>query len=136
MSINWSNRSFIGVRLIVLDRGGSGLGGYMWAGIKSKNSGALLISALFGLLQSFTAHANGGDVSSQSEHATPAGANETGRLAPSSSRSPQSDPPAAAATDAAERRELAPIVITATKRQTTAQSTPISITAVTADEIA
>jgi len=85
----------------------------MWAGIKSKNSGALLLAALCALLQSFTAHATDGDATS-----------------------PAADAPPAAATDTAARRELAPIVITATKRQTTAQSTPISITAVTSAEIA
>jgi iron complex outermembrane recepter protein len=85
----------------------------MWAGIKSKNSGALLLAALFGPLQSFSAHAADGDV-------TP----------------PPTDPPEAATVGGAAQRQLAPIVITATKRQTTAQSTPISITAVTAADIA
>ena len=82
---------------------------------ESKNSKALLLAAALGLvLPAFTVYADdGAPLNEGPAAAAPAGTNP-----------------------AAPQEQLTTIIITATKRETTAQDTPISLTAVTGDELA
>jgi iron complex outermembrane receptor protein len=87
----------------------------MKVGTESKNSRALLLAAALGMVLSpFTVYAGDG-----------APARNEG--------APASEP---AGTNPATAQELAIVVVTATKRATTVQDTPISLTAVTSDELA
>ena len=102
---------------VILDSEGRGLswGKHMKVSTKTKKSMApLLASAVGFVLTPFAVYADDGDTPS----------NE--------------GPGAATRTDAnaASPQELTTVLITATKRATTVQSTPISITAVTSDEVA
>jgi iron complex outermembrane recepter protein len=94
---------------------GTVVGKQMKVSNDSKRSTALLLAAALGaLLQPITAHADG--------PGSPPAQESTGTPAPSGN-------PAAA-------QELQTVVVTATKRATTVQTTPISLTAVTSEEIA
>ncbi len=82
---------------------------------EAKKSRALLLAAAVGMfLPPFTVHAGDSDTPSTEGPA----------------------PAASASTNPAAPQELSTVVVTATKRATTVQSTPISITAVTSDEVA
>src|SRR2546430_11465088 len=88
----------------------------MKASAESKRSKALLLAAVLGLvLPPFTVYAAGDGDTPSNEKPVAAAPTGTNRAAP--------------------QEQLQTIVVTATKRETTAQDTPISLTAVTADQI-
>lgn len=101
----------------------------MRAGIVSKNHNGLLLVIALGLIQPFAAHADDGSTSTQKKHTAPAAAQEAPR------RLAEAGAAAVSASNAGAQ-QLAPIVITATKRRTLEQRTPISMSVVTGADVA